>query len=69
MFRCGFISAEKVASWSPVDKNNAWELSGQFEGDIMLYESGNIKNVLQDDHARWSKAVVPYFIEKTDFCE
>jgi hypothetical protein len=35
----------------------------------MLYSSADIKNVLQDDNARWSKAVVPYFIDKMDFCE
>ena len=58
-----------MASWSPGDENNAWELSGQFEGDIMLYKNADLKNVLQDDNARWSKAVVPYFIEKMDFCE
>jgi hypothetical protein len=58
-----------VAAWSPEDKNNAWELSGQFEGDIMLYENAGLKNVLQDDNARWPKAVVPYFINNTDFCE
>jgi hypothetical protein len=58
-----------VASWSPGDKNNAWELSGQFEGDIMLYKNADLKNVLQDDNARWPNAVVPYFIDKKDFCE
>jgi len=35
----------------------------------MLYKNADLKNVLQDDNARWPKAVVPYFIEKTDFCE
>ncbi|XP_021934645.1 uncharacterized protein LOC110837118 [Zootermopsis nevadensis] len=61
--------AKRVSSWTPEDKNNAWELSGQFEGDIMLYENTAIKNALQDDNARWTKAVVPYSVDGTDFCE
>jgi hypothetical protein len=58
-----------VALWSPGDNNNAWEQSGQFEGDIMLYDNADLKNVLQDDNARWPMAVVPYSIDKMDFCE
>ncbi|PSN37554.1 Zinc metalloproteinase nas-13 [Blattella germanica] len=43
--------ARNVASWNPNSNNNAWELSGQFEGDIMLHEEAGIKNALQDDNA------------------
>jgi hypothetical protein len=35
----------------------------------MLYENADIKNALQDEDTYWPKAVVPYFIEKADFCE
>ncbi|XP_069703747.1 hatching enzyme 1.2-like [Periplaneta americana] len=61
--------AARVATWTPKDKNNAWELSGQFEGDIMVTEDSDGKNALQDDNARWDKAVIPYYIEKIDFSD
>jgi hypothetical protein len=35
----------------------------------MLYDNADIKNALQDEDAHWPNAVVPYFIEKADFCE
>jgi hypothetical protein len=35
----------------------------------MLNENGDVKNALQDEDARWPKAVVPYSIEKDDFCK
>ncbi|KAG8228703.1 hypothetical protein J437_LFUL008692 [Ladona fulva] len=29
-------TADKIADWTPESKSNVWELSGQYEGDIML---------------------------------
>ena len=59
---------KRVESWTPEDKENPWELSGLFEGDIMLYpKTGNTKNGLLDLTTRWPGGIVPLFIEEDDF--
>jgi hypothetical protein len=35
----------------------------------MLDENPDMKNALQDDNARWPDVLVPYVIDKTDFCK
>lgn len=45
--------------WTPNDKQNIWELSGLFEGDIIVDES---RNALRDTSAKWQDGVVPYHI-------
>lgn len=64
--------AEQVSSWRPKDGTNVWELSGQFEGDIMLAQGTNqksAKNVLHDTNYRWDDCVIPYSIDEHYFSE
>jgi hypothetical protein len=46
---------------------NPWELSGKFEGDIMLTEE-QVRNGLINPASRWPNKVVPYVIDSV-FCE
>lgn len=48
-------------------KQNIWELSGLFEGDIMEAEPEperreSQRNAVLDETLRWPDAVVPYYI-------
>ncbi|XP_063238329.1 hatching enzyme 1.2 [Bacillus rossius redtenbacheri] len=56
-----------VSQWSPADPVSAWELSGLFEGDIMLDGDGDPRNALQDEAVHWLNGVVPYVIDKEHF--
>ena len=57
-----------MQNWKPEDKQNIWELSGLYEGDIMLTapEIAN-KNGLLSDRLRWPDGIVPFYIEEDDF--
>ncbi|GLH15191.1 Seminal metalloprotease 1 [Gryllus bimaculatus] len=59
--------ADQVAHWSPEDKLNVWEMSGLFEGDIMMPDNTDFRNVVLDGNKYWPEATVPYYIEKEDF--
>nr|XP_033339167.1 seminal metalloprotease 1 isoform X2 [Megalopta genalis] len=67
------IIANRIQSWSREDRENLWELSGLFEGDIMLYpsEEGDVesKNGLVKTASRWPAGIVPYHIKEEDFDE
>lgn len=46
-------------------KQNIWELSGLFEGDIMEPSSEmSERNAVLDDSLRWPDNTVPYHISK-----
>lgn len=53
-----------MEAWKPSDGTNVWELSGLFEGDIMLYTKQPNKNGLIDETYRWPNATIPYYIDE-----
>lgn len=53
-----------MSIWKPSHKQNIWELSGQYEGDIMMNNQTELKNALVDEDRRWTNGILPYFIEK-----
>ncbi|XP_043597695.1 hatching enzyme 1.2 [Bombus pyrosoma] len=62
--------ADRIKSWTKEDKQNVWELSGLYEGDIMLNsEEDGGKNGLVNNAFRWPGGVVPYYIKEEDFDE
>ncbi|XP_076645433.1 seminal metalloprotease 1 [Halictus rubicundus] len=65
------IIANRIKSWSGDDRQNVWELSGLFEGDIMLHRDGNVesKNGLLKTASRWPAGIVPYYIKEGEFDE
>lgn len=61
------ISDRRISSWHPKMKQNIWELSGLFEGDIMEAEPQperreSQRNAVLDETLRWPDALVPYYI-------
>lgn len=53
-----------IKAWDPKQGTNIWELSGLFEGDIMLHKKKSMtKNGLVDMAARWNAATIPYYID------
>jgi hypothetical protein len=50
--------AKSLSKWTPEDKQSAWELSGQFEGDIILV--ANQRNGLIDERYRWPNKTLIY---------
>ena len=48
---------------------NAWELSGKFEGDIMLSDE-QIRNGLINTASRWPNKTVPFVIDDvfSEYC-
>lgn len=62
------MTADRIKSWTKEDKQNVWELSGLYEGDIMLNsEEDGGKNGLVNNVFRWPGGVVPYYIKEEDF--
>ncbi|KAK2583322.1 hypothetical protein KPH14_009324 [Odynerus spinipes] len=61
--------ARRINSWKPEDPQNIWELSGLYQGDIMLSPDGQAghRNGLLDTATRWPNGIVPYYIEEDDF--
>ncbi|XP_046478181.1 hatching enzyme 1.2 [Neodiprion pinetum] len=59
----------KMDAWKPDDTQNLWELSGLFEGDIMVHPEGRdiAKNGLLEAEARWPRGEIPYHIHEEDF--
>lgn len=63
------IAARRVTAWHADDETNVWELSGMYEGDIMIYHASEMdKNGLVNQAARWPEGIVPYHISES-FCE
>lgn len=54
----------EIEAWKPEDGTNVWELSGLFEGDIMLYTKQPNKNGIIDETYRWPNATIPYYIDE-----
>ncbi|KAF2880576.1 hypothetical protein ILUMI_25600 [Ignelater luminosus] len=50
--------AQRLASWTLEDKEPMWQISGQYEGDIIL-EPGQL-NGLTDKKKRWRNREIPY---------
>ncbi|KAK9686990.1 Astacin (Peptidase family M12A) [Popillia japonica] len=52
--------ASRLALWDQVkeSRHNIWQLSGQYEGDMVL--TPNQRNGLLDTDFRWEDAVIPY---------
>ncbi|XP_054009362.1 astacin-like [Hylaeus anthracinus] len=63
-------TANRIKSWSKKETQNLWELSGLYEGDIMLAgETDETRNGLVKTAARWPGGIVPYYIKEEDFDE
>jgi hypothetical protein len=77
------IADKQIDTWHPGMKQNIWELSGLFEGDIMESHEGAEsrsypsrgrvpvmaeRNGVIDESLRWPGGEVPYYISK-DFGE
>uniref|UniRef100_A0A1B0B543 Metalloendopeptidase n=1 Tax=Glossina palpalis gambiensis TaxID=67801 RepID=A0A1B0B543_9MUSC len=52
--------------WSENHEENIWELSGLFEGDIMLHRD-YLRNGLLNEKSTWPDATVPFYIDSHDF--
>ncbi|KAF2884814.1 hypothetical protein ILUMI_21347 [Ignelater luminosus] len=50
--------AERLASWTPASKTPMWQLSGQYEGDMIIHPG--IKNGVIDTNLRWPNREIPY---------
>ncbi|XP_039291931.1 zinc metalloproteinase nas-13 [Nilaparvata lugens] len=66
----GFIEADNVGdaidSMEPSCPQNIWELSGKFEGDIMLGPNEiDVKNVRRNETSRWPNATLVYHIHES----
>ncbi|GJQ74699.1 hypothetical protein Trydic_g21550 [Trypoxylus dichotomus] len=48
---------KRLDEWTEADKQDIWELSGQFEGDIVLDAT---RNVVLKQASRWVDGVIPY---------
>ncbi|XP_046836940.1 seminal metalloprotease 1-like [Vespa crabro] len=61
--------ARRINSWKPEDPENIWELSGLYQGDIMLSPNNKIsgRNGILDTATRWPNGIIPYYIEEEDF--
>ncbi|KAF4524240.1 hypothetical protein B566_EDAN008786 [Ephemera danica] len=57
----------RIASWSPLERNNVWELSGLHEGDIMQDNRPGPagRNAMRDPESLWTDATIPYILEPT----
>ena len=62
------LIADRIRSWTEQEKQHLWELSGLYEGDIMLVEGKDLsKNGLVNSAFRWPAGIVPYYIKEEDF--
>ncbi|XP_018323799.1 zinc metalloproteinase nas-13-like [Agrilus planipennis] len=46
--------------WAEDDKQNIWELSGQFEGDIVFNHDVSKNGIIHDESRRWKNNEIPY---------
>lgn len=51
------------------DQPNPWELSGLYEGDMLLEPHWNSRNGVTNSTLRWPNGTVPYYVEDEDFSE
>lgn len=58
-----------MSKWDPSKDQNAWEMSGLIEGDIMPASANLGRNGLRNEKYRWKNGVVPYFITELEFSE
>ncbi|KAK0090145.1 hypothetical protein PV325_002570 [Microctonus aethiopoides] len=59
--------SERINTWTSNDKQNVWELSGLFEGDIILNNEKATRNGVIDAATRWPNGTIPYLIRDNDF--
>ncbi|KAF2884812.1 hypothetical protein ILUMI_21345 [Ignelater luminosus] len=50
--------AERLAAWTPESKQAMWQLSGQYEGDMIIQQG--IRNGVIDTRLRWPNREIPY---------
>lgn len=55
---------EAFSEWTPDSTQNVWELSGLYEGDIMLDKE---RNGMIKENFRWPNGTIPFYIRKQDF--
>ncbi|XP_055548319.1 seminal metalloprotease 1-like [Wyeomyia smithii] len=60
--------ASQIDELDDEDEANPWELSGLFEGDILL-DRYHSRNGILNESMRWADGTVPYFIEDEDFTD
>ncbi|RZF42636.1 hypothetical protein LSTR_LSTR001431 [Laodelphax striatellus] len=59
------VVGEGIDSWKPSSRQNIWELSGQFEGDIMVEPNEDVaKNIIISEERRWLNATLAYHIDE-----
>ncbi|KAL9696897.1 hypothetical protein quinque_000338 [Culex quinquefasciatus] len=51
------------------DQPNPWELSGLYEGDMLLDPHWNSRNGVTNSTLRWPNGTVPYYVEDEDFTD
>lgn len=56
---------EAFSEWTPESSQNAWELSGLYEGDILIADKE--QNGLITEDFRWPNGTIPFYIKKQDF--
>lgn len=68
----GFNPLSRAALYSSKQENSdadhAWEQSGLYEGDIMIY-SHQERNGVLDEKLRWTNATIPFYIEESQFTD
>lgn len=68
----GFNPESRAALYSikqeNLDFDHAWEQSGLYEGDIMIY-SHQERNGVLDEKLRWTNATIPFYIEESQFTD
>lgn len=58
--------AAQIEELSDDEEVNPWELSGLYEGD-MLMDPHQARNGILNETGRWTEGTVPYYIEDEDF--
>ncbi|XP_072161589.1 hatching enzyme 1.2 isoform X1 [Bemisia tabaci] len=54
------VRESRIDQWTPESAGNIWEMSGLFEGDIMVDPKDLTRNAVNNTSKRWPKAIVPY---------
>ncbi|XP_053690798.1 seminal metalloprotease 1-like [Sabethes cyaneus] len=60
--------AARIDELDDEDEANPWELSGLFEGDILL-DPYHSRNGLRNETMRWTDGIVPYYIKDDEFSD
>ncbi|XP_034945871.1 zinc metalloproteinase nas-13 isoform X2 [Chelonus insularis] len=67
-----YCEVKDINHWSDNDSLNVWELSGLFEGDIVINDvDTNViaKNGLVNKTMQWTYGIIPYMINSDNFDE